>query len=98
MPHYRVDLPEGLALLVTVTESPVDFQIVFPGGKDVHFSFTGGTNPTSSVTESAGLHVTGEPASSTVPYTSTVVSSSPTGGPTIKYADTLDDGSRPMDP
>jgi hypothetical protein len=98
MPHYRVALPEGLALLVKVTESPIDFKIHFPDGKAVHFSFTGGANPSSSVTESAGLHVTAEPASLSVPYTSTVVSSSATGGPTIKYADALDDGSRPMDP
>src|ERR1039458_8286443 len=56
MPHYVIELPEGLELLVGVNNYPVDFKIFFPNGKSVDFSFGAAPKPHSSVKVAKGLH------------------------------------------
>jgi hypothetical protein len=50
MPHYVIELPEGLNLLVGVNDYPVEFKIVFPNEKAVEFSFDAAPEPHSTVT------------------------------------------------
>src|ERR1022692_2322531 len=127
MPHYVIELPEGLELLVGVnnypvdfkiffpngkkilksTDFPVDFKIFFPNGKSVDFSFGAAPKPHSSVKVAKGLHEAKEEAEAATPlrrsaglrrkYSKSVVSQSPAGRPTIRYADQTN-GSRPMVP
>jgi hypothetical protein len=107
MPHYVIELPEGLELLVGVNNYPVDFKIFFPNGKSVDFSFGAAPKPHSSVKVAKGLHEAKEEAEAATPlrrsaglrrkYSKSVVSQSPAGRPTIRYADQTN-GSRPMVP
>src|ERR1035438_5158075 len=107
MPHYVIELPEGLELLVGVNNYPVDFKIFFPNGKSVDFSFGAAPKPHSSVKVAKGLHEAKEEAEAATPlrrsaglrrkYSKSVVSQSPAGRPTIRYADQTN-GSRPLGP
>lgn len=97
MPHYEIELPQGLTLLVGVHDHPVDFTIVFSNGRTVDFSFDAKATPTSRVMVVGDLHTEKE-APPLRPYPRSVVSLSSAGGPTIKYGDADSGGSRPMVP
>lgn len=54
---YHVTLPKGLTLVVELHDRPVDFTIIFPGGKELVFSRIKSTNKSvpGVVTPSPGL-------------------------------------------
>src|ERR1017187_2688047 len=107
MPHYVIELPEGLELLVGVNNYPVDFKIFFPNGKSVDFSFGAAPKPHSSVKVAKGLHEAKEEAEAGTTLRPSaglrrkcprsVGSQSPAGRRTIRCGDRAY-GSRPMVP
>ncbi len=96
MPHFKVNLPAGLELLVQLTHNPVNFKIRYPEGKEVVFDFAPNPQPHAKV-DAGSLHVKTMPAVSGGRSQSIVSFTGAPGEPAISYSDADGGGSRDME-
>ncbi len=95
MPHFKVDLPNDMKLLVKLTHNPCNFKIRFPGGKQVEFDFNPNATPRSTVT-TTGFNEEILPPEQPGRKQRLKVSLA-VGSPAITFSEAAADGSRDME-